>query len=81
LIVSTALAPLLPAGVVLASSATLPGGIVLDGWGGLHTFGSASVDTSNAPYWQGWDIARSFVVTSVALSESPTNCTGFAYRG
>ncbi|HEX6488843.1 MAG TPA: L,D-transpeptidase [Candidatus Dormibacteraeota bacterium] len=29
----------------------------LDGWGGIHAFGSAPAMTSSA-YWKGWDIAR-----------------------
>ena len=40
-----------------ASAAT--GGVVLDGWGGIHAFGGASISTAGAPYWSGWDIARS----------------------
>lgn len=35
------------------------GGVVLDGWGGLHPFGTYTLDTTGAPYWPGWDIARS----------------------
>ena len=40
------------------------GGYVLDGYGGVHAFGSATAvaDTSHA-YWAGWDIARGLVVT------------------
>jgi len=38
------------------------GGVVLDGYGGLHPFGGISVDTSGAPYWGGWDIARASVL-------------------
>ena len=38
------------------------GGVVLDGYGGIHPFGGAAIDTRNAPYWPGWDIARSLVV-------------------
>ncbi len=34
-----------------------PGGYTLDGWGGLHQFGSAAPAAVSA-YWQGWDIAR-----------------------
>jgi len=39
-------------------------GIVLDGYGGLHPFGGIAVNTTNAPYWSGWDIARSVSVTA-----------------
>ena len=37
-------------------------GFVLDGWGGLHSFGTALVETTppTAHYWAGWDIARDF---------------------
>lgn len=45
-----------------AAPATLPGGVLLDGWGGLHPFGNFQLNTANAPYWKGWDIARSLVV-------------------
>ncbi len=34
------------------------GGVVLDGFGGLHPFGGYHLDTSGAPYWSGFDIAR-----------------------
>ncbi|HKR99707.1 MAG TPA: C39 family peptidase [Candidatus Dormibacteraeota bacterium] len=38
------------------------GGVVLDGWGGLHPFGGYNLDTTGAPYWPGYDIARALVV-------------------
>ena len=34
-----------------------PGGWTIDGWGGVHAFGSAPVLKESA-YWSGWDIAR-----------------------
>ena len=40
------------------------GGVVLDGWGGLHQFGGVQLNTTRAPYWSRWDIARSLVVRS-----------------
>jgi len=41
-----------------AAPAGQPGGWTLDGWGGLHAYGSApSVQAGG--YWPGWDIARS----------------------
>ena len=49
-------------GVPAARAATPSGGVVLDLFGGLHTFGGATVDTVGAPYWHGWDIARSVSV-------------------
>ncbi|MCL4294020.1 MAG: S8 family serine peptidase [Acidimicrobiia bacterium] len=53
-----------------ASVRALPlgGGYVLDGWGGLHAFGIGGnpkpPPVSGAPYWPGWDIARSLVLLS-----------------
>lgn len=38
------------------------GGVILDGFGGLHPFGNVVLNTAGAPYWPGWDIARSIVV-------------------
>ncbi len=49
--------------------AVMPDGlgyIVLDGYGGLHKFGSAATSTMGSlwgPYWPGWDIARSIAIT------------------
>jgi hypothetical protein len=46
-------------GLAVASDGT--GGLVLDGWGGLHPFGlgrSALPEPIRTAYWQGWDIAR-----------------------
>src|SRR5207237_4505998 len=43
------------------ADANAKSGYVLDGWGGVHTFGGAPAVTI-ADYWQGWDIARSIVV-------------------
>src|SRR5438094_5924679 len=45
-----------------AVSTAQSGGVVLDGWGGLHTFGGFSLSTDGAPYWSGWDIARAAVI-------------------
>lgn len=48
--------------------AVMPDGqgyIVLDGWGGLHKFGSAATGVIGGlgfPYWPGWDIARSITI-------------------
>jgi glucose/arabinose dehydrogenase len=37
-------------------------GYVLDGWGGVHRFGSAPALAGGRPYWRGWDIARKLVL-------------------
>ncbi len=34
------------------------GGVVLDLFGGLHSFGGYALTSSGSPYWPGWDIAR-----------------------
>ncbi|HEX7521315.1 MAG TPA: hypothetical protein VF441_04575, partial [Acidimicrobiia bacterium] len=38
---------------------------VLDGWGGVHLFGSAVTKLANLPmaYWPGWDIANSIAIS------------------
>lgn len=36
---------------------TMPGGQILDAWGGIHPFGSAAQLAPSA-YWAGWSIAR-----------------------
>lgn len=38
------------------------GGVILDGWGGLHVFGGMVLNQGFAPYWPQWDVARSLVV-------------------
>jgi hypothetical protein len=53
--------------------AVMPDGngyIVLDGWGGLHKFGSAATGVMAGlatPYWPGFDIARSIAITPDGL--------------
>jgi hypothetical protein len=40
------------------------GGYVLDGFGGIHGFGSQDgKNPTSSAYWPGWDIARGLVVT------------------
>src|SRR5207245_809194 len=38
------------------------GGVVLDGWGGVHVFGGAQVDIRGYAFWPYWDIARAVAV-------------------
>lgn len=38
-----------------------PGGVSLDAWGGLHSFGGWPLDKAGAPYWYGFEIARALV--------------------
>jgi hypothetical protein len=44
-----------------APAALLPaaGSVTLDAWGGLHPSAGVPLDATGAPYWRGWDIARS----------------------
>jgi uncharacterized protein YvpB len=51
-----------PAPLSARAAAPQKGGLILDGWGGLHAFGGAVVNTGNAPSWAGWDIARAIAV-------------------
>ena len=49
------------------------GGYVLDGWGGVHPYGSAVPVTTTA-YWSGWDIAR-------AIALRPDGHSGYVLDG
>jgi uncharacterized protein YkwD len=49
-------------GAVRSASGRPAGGLVLDGWGGLHPIGGVTVNTAHAPYWSGWDIARAIAI-------------------
>ena len=42
----------------------VPGGYVLDGWGGVHPFGNASPNPGSSTYWRFWDIARDIAIRS-----------------
>lgn len=47
--------------------AVMPDGkgyVMLDGWGGVHRFGSATSLPLPNGYWPGWDIARRVAITS-----------------
>jgi uncharacterized protein YvpB len=58
LVVTLTPARLVRAGAVSPS----PGGVVLDGFGGLHPFGGLQLTSTGAPYWPNWDIARAIAV-------------------
>jgi uncharacterized protein YvpB len=62
-----ALTALLPDAALAAAPAPVVapanhGGAVLDGYGGIHPFGGLRLDTTGAPYWPGWDVARGLVL-------------------
>ncbi|MCC7077621.1 MAG: N-acetylmuramoyl-L-alanine amidase [Acidimicrobiia bacterium] len=50
------------------------GGVTLDGWGGIHPWGGASVNRAGAPYWHGWDIAWD-------IARDPTGTGGVTLDG
>src|SRR5439155_12254961 len=58
-------------GIALLPGATLAniGGYTLDGYGGMHPFGTAP-NVGGVPYW-GWDIARSIAMWTAAPAGSP----------
>src|SRR5438477_8115524 len=43
---------------------TTTGGAAMDGYGDIRTFGGLSLDTSHAPDWSAWDIARGLAIVS-----------------
>jgi hypothetical protein len=52
------------------STASNVAGVTLDGWGGVHPFGSAGVTRISA-YWPNWNIARSVRFSPAATAASP----------
>jgi len=42
------------------------GGVVLDGWGGLHMFGGMVLNQAGVPYWPNFDVARAMTVRTDA---------------
>jgi hypothetical protein len=66
----------------LATFADGTGGVVLDGWGGLHPF-TVGVSGPPAPpgpvdYWPNWDIARAIVLTP---GSTYTHYSGYVLDG
>ena len=61
---------------IARSAALLPdgsGGFVLDGYGGLHNFGSAAPESASAYF--GWDIARDVAVLPSSTKDNPMGYT------
>jgi uncharacterized protein YvpB len=66
--------PISPSAAAAYQSWTNPhGGVILDGWGGLHPFG-VGLDTRGSRWWSGWDIAR-------AVSIRPDGSGGWTLDG
>ncbi len=64
-------------GILLApwSSASVPAGWTLDGWGGVHAFGGAPNIGPVGAYWPKWDIARGLVVMPDSTASSVSGFT------
>jgi hypothetical protein len=61
---------------IARSAALLPdgsGGFVLDGYGGLHNFGSAAAESASAYF--GWDIARDVALLPSSTKDHPMGYT------
>src|SRR3989442_1108519 len=56
------------------------GGWTLDGFGGIHAFGTAPIAITPA-YWSNWDIARAIVVTSKGADGQPDGRQGYLLGG
>src|SRR5438132_8202851 len=56
------------------------GGWTLDGFGGIHAFGTAPTAITPA-YWSNWDIARAMVVTSKGPDGQPDGRQGYLLDG
>jgi len=68
---------------IARSFAVLPdgtGGYVVDGWGGLHAFGSAPA-VATPFYWAGWDIMRSVALAPWASAANPAGWILDGYGG
>jgi uncharacterized protein YvpB len=45
-----------------AAASPATGGVTLDGYGGLHAFGTVNLNSAGAASWGSWDIARALTV-------------------
>jgi len=75
---------LVPAGLARAI-AVMPDGagyVMLDGWGGLHLFGSANAAFAgiSVGYWPGWDIARAVAITPTGKGVAVLDGFGGVHR-
>jgi hypothetical protein len=53
------------------STAANVGGVTLDGYGGVHPFGTTSVVPKLSVYWAGWDIARAVRLSPASTPSQP----------
>ena len=66
--------------LVPGSTAASVAGVTLDGWGGVHPFGSAGQPGSTA-YWRNWDIARAVRFSPSSTAASPQGWVLDGYGG
>ncbi len=55
-------------------------GVTLDGYGGLHPFGTLT-SVQQTAYWPGWDIARAVRLSSSSTVTSPSGWLLDGYGG
>ena len=67
-------------GIALTPGATRASvsGVTLDGWGGVHQFGSAGAITGLSGLWVNWDIARA---VSLSADSSAAQLRGWVLDG
>jgi hypothetical protein len=62
------------------STAASVSGLTLDGWGGVHPFGSAGA-VSAGTFWPGWDIARGIRLAPNSTASQPQGWVLDAWGG
>ena len=68
--VNTSGAPSWPGWNIVRGAVVIPGGAggyTLDGWGGVHQWGTAPAEPGSA-FWPGWDIARGIAINPCDIS-------------
>ena len=66
--------------LLTGSTAASVGGLTLDGYGGVHPFGTAS-GVSGFAYWSGWDIARAIRLSPASTAAQPQGWTMDGFGG
>jgi len=63
------------------STAANVSGVTLDGWGGVHPFGSSGAISGATAFWQNWDIARAVRYSPDSTAASPKGWVLDGYGG
>lgn len=66
--------------LVPGATAATVAGVTLDGFGGVHPFGSAAAP-ANTAYWRNWDIARSVQLSPTSTAAQPQGWVLDGYGG